>query len=799
LQPLPHARSSASRASGLRTHPGLRWTLLLATPLVLLGLASLEIVARGRASIAVVATNLPTPTSSTGKRVIDLVHPTTPEGRVYRIAMVRRSNPPAQHLDGARVQLQLLSRGKTRLLIVQPETTSASRLGALLSLLRGRASLQAVDDRKWVDLGTLPTDGTPLRVHVIGLLPGPFAFAELNQDEETPASERIDVALVPSLAPVGTTTPRYRIVRDAPLAASEALARFSFFIRTSPVLLGATIVAVIGLCAGWALLAGPRAWAGILLLVTSVTLLHAVLLPPLQGADETSQIGTIEWILSDPSPTRAWRYPESISTVAHALEQDRVQYHANEPLPVGSAQARARLAPILGSPLRAESTAGAEPPPAAGLQVISLRAPLFFAPYPALGSALRTLSIIDRISAYRLVATIWCLLAFGAGLALLRWGQLPLEVGLAYGLVFLLPYTVGVAATCSNYAPAIGTGFLFAAGVVTTILSTAPAARRIAGGVALATAWAGVPIWPDFLALAILASVVSAGLVAWHALRQATPGPAGARPALQIRFIALVGAMIAAAAAIAWRNFPWFDARLPRIAAEWQGMDLAMRAALLVAPPVLAALAAGFYRTLRGASAPARRRRALTVCVAIAILLVTMFVLTPYTEVPYERVFLALPDLARAHMASFWSNTLSFDQDRLGWKFFFGAFGWHDTYYPEVIYAAARWAFVLFLIALPVLGLDFASARPRAASRLILVAGVGVSLSVATLLARHAMSIHPHGRFTLPYLPLVAFPVLALVATPSRRGAFRRVLRIGVALNVWTSIAVLGVRYYVQQ
>ena len=67
--------------------------------------------------------------------------------------------------------------------------------------------------------------------------------------------------------------------------------------------------------------------------------------------------------------------------------------------------------------------------------------------------------------------------------------------------------------------------------------------------------------------------------------------------------------------------------------------------------------------------------------------------------------------------------------------------------------------------------------------------------AVATLLARHAMMVHPHGRFALPYLALIALPLLTLLATPERRRALRVALLCGVALNVWTAIVVLGARY----
>ncbi|MBY0279295.1 hypothetical protein K2Z84_28505, partial [Candidatus Binatia bacterium] len=172
-----------------------------------------------------------------------------------------------------------------------------------------------------------------------------------------------------------------------------------------------------------------------------------------------------------------------------------------------------------------------------------------------------------------------------------------------------------------------------------------------------------------------------------------------------------------------------------------------------------------------------------------------MFALTPYGEVPYERTFLPLPELLRAHLSSFWASNFAFDQDRLGWKFLFGTFGWHDTYYPEVVYAAARWAFVALLVSLPVLTLPLARRRPDTSALLVLVCGGGLALCVTSLLVRHAVAVHPHGRFILPWLPLVTSPLLALLATPRRRRALVFAARALAALDVWTAVVVLGTRY----
>lgn len=774
---------------------GWRRGLLFVTPLLLVGLCTLDLVARGRGAVAVIASNLSTLPSSALTRVVDLVHATAPQGRSYRVVLEPEAGAAAARTAAARAQLQLESRGKTRILIVRPDQGDTSRLGALRAVLTGDASLQVVDDRGWVDLGALSTSGAPLHVQVIGLLPGPFGFAALDRVAR-PHFARVEVTLLPSETPVATTSPRYRIVRAAPVAPGEVLRRATFFVRASPVLAAASLLALAGLCAGWTLLAGRHAWAGIALLVSSVTILHAALLPPLQGADETSQIGTIEWLAADPSPERDWRYPPAIARVAQALEQDRVQYNEDEMLPLGDAAARAHLAHLLRS--ADGDPANAPLPPAADLQVVDLRAPLFFAPYPAIAGALLRLPVLDRISSYRLSATLWCLLCFVAGLALLRAGHLPLEVGLAYGIAFLLPYAVGVAATCSNYAPAIGLGSLFAAAAVTAILASAPAVRPIAAGIALAAAWAGVPIWTDFLALAILSSAVAIAAVVPLVLRRTVSVTPAAHPAAHLGTGAVALALLVAAY-VAWARFPVVNYHLQQNVAAWDRAQLALRAALIAAPLVAAAAAAGFFWSLARLPEAARRRRARAAAAAIALVLVAGFVVTPYAEVPYERVFLPLADLAHAHLASFLASSFSFDQDRLGWKFAFGSFGWHDVYYPEVVYAVARWALALFLIALPILGRDFAAERPRATLALLGVAGLGAALGVATLLARHAMHVHPHGRFALPYLAVVALPVLALVATPGRTRTLRSALRFGVALNVWTAIAVLGVRYYLSR
>lgn len=774
--------------------PGIvRRALLVVTPIALLTLAGLDVVVRGWNAVATVATNLPAPPYSLGKRVVDLTHPTSPHGRVHRIRLVR-STTPETRLDGARVQLELATGGTSRLLLVEQGGADASRPRGLLSALRGRATLALVDDRGWVDLGPLPADGAPLDVQVVGLLPGPFAFAELDTPESL-AFERIDVTLMASDGRVVTTALRYRVVRDAPVVARETLARVGFFVTTSRVALACAVLAIVGLGVGWTRVAGAHAWTGIALLVSSVTLLHAALLPPLQGADESSQVGTIEWVVSDPSPSRAWRFPESIALVGQALEQDRVQFNSGEPLPIANPGARARLRELLESRLATERLRAGTLPPAAGLQVVTWRAPLFYAAYGPFAGIFARMRVGDRIFAYRVAATVSGLVGFAAGLVLLRWARLPAEVAIVYGLTFLMPYVVATSATCSNYAPAIGLGFLVAAALVVAILGPEGRARWTGATVALATAWAGVPIWPDMLGVAALASAVTFASMGRRLLRPPPTEPrlAGSPSGVQ----RLLGAaLVAAAVLVAWWNAPGLDARLAAAGGAWDDSQaLLVRAGLIAGPFLLALFVRGARQRLGAGSLDRHRRASIVAAAALALMFAVMFVRTPYAEVPYEQVFLPLTDLVRAHWASFWASSFSYDQDRLGWKFFFGAFGWHDAFYPEAVYALARWAFVALLVALPVLTIEFAHRRPKDAGLLVLVSGAALSLSAASLIVRHAMSVHPHGRFVLPYLPLVALPILVQLATPARHRTLILAVRCGVALDVWAAVAVLGARY----
>jgi hypothetical protein len=155
----------------------------------------------------------------------------------------------------------------------------------------------------------------------------------------------------------------------------------------------------------------------------------------------------------------------------------------------------------------------------------------------------------------------------------------------------------------------------------------------------------------------------------------------------------------------------------------------------------------------------------------------------------------SFPRLVALHVRAFLSNAGAWDQDRLSWKFWFGAFGWHDTFYPDAVYALARWGFVALLVALPFLAASFLGERPRAARALLLVSGTALGCGFVSLTLRYLATTVPWGRFVLPLVSLVAFPVLAMLEAPGRDRILRAALLAAAALQVWTALAVLGARY----
>jgi len=702
---------------------------------------------------------------------VDLVAPPARPGAAFDLTFLAPDTIPA----GLRLQVALASAGRTR----------------LLGIGRGasRDRLRITADGGWVDLGPVGPGVSSFRVE--GLLPGPFGF-------QAPLTLGGPLAFVLAARPSGTSdagdpgsAPRWRLVRSSPASVAETCRRVLFFVLRSPVLALSALAALALLLAGVLALDDGRNYGAVVSLVASATLFHAALLPPLQGADETSHAATIEALVFHGSvPHGQDAYPASFSRAADALEQDRVQYQPEEPLPLATAKLRAAVARVFRSSLAGEALAKGREAPAAALQDADRRAFLFFRAFAPAAPLLRRLAFLDRVSAYRILGTLWSLALFAAGAALLYRASVPPQLALLYGMTGLFPYSIYIAATCSNYAPAIGLGQLVAAAVCAFVLTEDAEARRLAGRVAVVAPFVGILVWTDFV------FVAAAAALGWAALRLAPwAGESRSRRAALAGAVAVLTAGACGAAYALVRFGPNAPIRVPSGLRNVHPREAVIMVLFVLAPLGAAAAAAAIVRRWSERDGLWRRRAAAGASVAIGLAVLAGFVALRWTDVPYEREWLSFPRTILRHAQAHASNALAWDQDRLSWKFWVGSFGWHDVFYPDAVYAALRWAATALAISFPVLALPFVERRPRAAGLLLLVSGAGAACCAATFVVRYAAPTVPYGRFLLPALPLALLPVLALLERPSRGRWMRLALFGAAALQVWTAIVVIGARY----
>jgi hypothetical protein len=761
-------------------------------PLAVIVLSFGQLVLAGRGVTKTVAENLQNPRASTSLRLVDLVQWSPESARVHELAFTRPETGPTFIGDGARLKVQLWSKGRTRLLVLRPPGSDPSRWQALLDVLRGRGRLQIVADRKWVDLGPLPSDGSPLTVQVAGLLPGPYGFAELKTPAD-PVFENIRVAHGSTPATVHAF-PRYRITVPAPVDGKETLARFFFFISISRVLQAAGLIALVLLFAGWRFLGTEKTAAAVCCLIPSVVLLHAVCLPPLQGADETSHGATIEALLFRGMPVRGGDpYPRSYSMAAVWLDQDRVQYQPEEPLPVDTSIKRDALARNFLGTFQAEAKEAGTPAPAAEVQGVDSRAPFFFRPFSLAGPLLRPLPVLERISAYRVLSTLSGLLLFCAGALLLQRAGLDAGVVLAYGLVWLVPYMVFAVASISNYATAIGLGSLLAACALVLILSESIREKSIAAGLLVVGSWLGIPVWPDFVLLAPVATVVVAIGGVFSATKSLSPAR---RRFWRTACLASGAAFLLTSAVLLFRiKAGNIGTRMPREMPRYFDRSVFWMIVVTVAPTIVGGLLA--FGVLRLSRLPAdRQRRLLTgVSIALATLIFLGFFLTPWTSIPYETDRYWFSKLFREGIKVALSNSFSWDQDVLFWKFSLGAGGWHDILLPDAIYASSRWLAVAALVLLPSFAIASFRERPASLAGLLALAGFAASLSFVTLTIRYLGPGTPWVRFMLPWFPLILTPLLIPVASERGFRAVRTILYLGIFLHLWTAIVLVGTRY----
>jgi hypothetical protein len=746
----------------------------------------------------IVAENLPHPSLSTGKRDIDLSVPTYEPGRLYDLTFERGEETGGTLPADARLKVQLTSNGRTRLLVVRsghPNTDVS-----WWALLTGREKLQIVADREWIDLGPAPQPGETFEVQVSGLLPGPYGFAQIFTHDRPHFSLIRAVRPESPRARITRTTLRYAFQRAEPVPARETLARFFFFISCSRVLQVTGLVAFGLLFAGWFWLFEKRYARAIACLVPAVTLLHACCLAPFQGADEATHAGTVEVVVWDPGAFEMPRpYPKSLALLYDSIGYASWVRYPDVPVSIDSTERRERVRDVARRRLDAEAAQEGIYHPDAFLINPRTRAPLYYNGFRLLGPVLRRMSVLDRLEAYVVVSACASLLLFGLGLLVLVRTRLSGNILLLYGLIALVPYSVGIVASCSNYSPAIGIGQLLAACLVAGVLSERPPTRLGIAGLFSLASLAGIGVWGDFVFFAVPPTVVLTVLSAHAAYRM----PTGSRRRVVTGAMLVLGVLLTVTVAFALatgrirRVFSNFRARWPLSLGGFEDPSLwfllCAAAALFV---ICLGLALAIVRS-RGMSEAGREHAARARSAVLVVLFVVMFLVTPWTSVPFETLRLDYPDEVVAHWSSFWSNNFAFDQDILSWKMYWGVFGYADVSYPDVLYAVARWACVGLFLALPVLSWRFTQRNPGRSALFLVASGYALSACVVTNSFRYFIPSSPWGRYILPLLPLAALPALARTSTPGREWWWRAVTFIAIALHLWTALTLLGSRYAV--
>jgi hypothetical protein len=742
----------------------------------------------------IVAENLPHPPLSSGKRDIDLWHPTASFGHVYDLAFTWPEEKPWNVPEGSRLQVQLASNGRTRLLVVRNGHPNDSV--SWWDILRGRERLQIVADREWVDISAFPASGTQLDVQIYGLLPGPFGFGEQNR----PGTEHFSGFRIrrpdSPLARPSRTIVRYRFLLQEPVPAHETLARFFFFISCSRVLQVTGVVAIGLLFAGWWWLWEKRHARAVACLVPAVTLLHACCLAPFQGADGATHTGTVEAVVWNPAMfEKPYTYPSSLGLLYQAIGYDAWVRYPEIPVPIDSPERRARVREIAGRRLEAEAKGGPALPEAFLINP-RIRAPLYYNSFRILAPLLRKMGVLDRIEAFVVLSASASLLLFGVGLVVLARAGVDEQPVILYGLVAMVPYSVGVVASCSNYSVAIGIGQFLAACLIVGALVDSPRQRLLASALFTASSLIGIGIWDDFVFFAVPSAVVLTLLVAYAAYQM----PVGSGRRLAAGAMAFLGILLIGTIAFALRT-GWirqaissFGARVPQLGGfEDPSLWLLLAAA---AVPIVASLvlALAIVSSL-GMLQVGRRRAAWARSAAFVILFAAMFFLTPWSAVPFETVRLDYPDEVAAHWSAFWSNNFAFDQDVLSWKMYWGVFGYADVSYPDAIYALARWACVMVFLSLPVLSWRFTQRRPGRSALLLVASGYALSACIVTNSLRYFAPTNPWGRFLLPALPLFVLPLITRAFASERVPDLRPTIAAFAALHVWTAIALLGSRY----
>ncbi len=159
-------------------------------------------------------------------------------------------------------------------------------------------------------------------------------------------------------------------------------------------------------------------------------------------------------------------YPKSLALLYDAIGYEGWVGYPDSPVSVDSVEARAQVREVAGRKLKTEATQEGRVLFDAYVIDPRARSPLYYNAFRIPGPLLRRLGVLDRLEAYVVLSAASSLLLFGLGLLALVRARLGDDIVLLYGLVALVPYSVGVVASCSNYSLAIGIGQFLAACLV---------------------------------------------------------------------------------------------------------------------------------------------------------------------------------------------------------------------------------------------------------------------------------------------------------------------------------------------
>ena len=304
----------------------------------------------------------------------------------------------------------------------------------------------------------------------------------------------------------------------------------------------------------------------------------------------------------------------------------------------------------------------------------------------------------------------------------------------------------------------------------------------------------GILFWPDFaLGIAAFVPLLPLLFVLAFANPRRGPGPAG---------LAAAGAVLAAAvvlAAVFSGSLVKLVGSLPTASVALELLsrpDVQVRLPYALSPLVLLLGGLLYFRFASAVSKKSARRLAWALSGLLAAALIGGFLALPYTQIPSGYVQPPRSEQLSLFLRSMISNSFSWDQDFLGWKLWWGVFGWVDTPSHPLVYAISRWSLSLAIIASPVLALPFVRRRPQQAAMLLTVACFALCVISVSFLIRLNGGVFPYGRFFLPLFPLVLLPLLALFQAPGRTGKLRAVFAVAVLFHIWTAVHTLGTRYY---